>query len=222
MPNGKTHFIAAAVVGATVNVLIQSAEMAMDYDRPFDWSEFFLCTGAGAFAVNPKGIASFSPGLRGTSYPGFAMPEFDNPERVASIARRSIIHGQDNSQTARQFFHTLLSAALVAWAISGKHTLKFSPATRLALWAFGINHLSHIALDCTPKTHRPLMILPSMILPLNFCVSQTSVCIRVHPWLKLFARSVPFVRSCSSFCFQSKFKIQKSKIPSRSPIGNRW
>jgi hypothetical protein len=36
MPNGKTHFIAGAVVGATVNIIVQSTEMAMDYDRPFD------------------------------------------------------------------------------------------------------------------------------------------------------------------------------------------
>src|SRR5437764_8566497 len=51
------------ITGATVNLFIQSAEMAMDYDRKFDWNEFFLCAGAGAFATNPKGIASFSPGL---------------------------------------------------------------------------------------------------------------------------------------------------------------
>jgi hypothetical protein len=61
MPNEKKDFITGAVVGATVNFIIQSAQMAMDYDRPFDWGEFFLCTGAGAFAANPKGIASFSP-----------------------------------------------------------------------------------------------------------------------------------------------------------------
>jgi len=90
MPNGKTHFIAGAVAGATVNVIVQSAEMAKDYDRQFDWGEFFLCTGAGAFVVNPKGIASFSPGLASLrAYPGFVMPEPHNPERVASSARRS-------------------------------------------------------------------------------------------------------------------------------------
>jgi hypothetical protein len=162
MQNRKTHFITGAVVGATVNVIVQSAEMAMDYDRPFDWGEFFLCTGAGAFAVNPKGIASFSPGLASLrAYPGFATLEPHKPERVASSARRSIFHGKGDSAgasetadlpTARQLFHTILSAALVAWAISGKRTLKFSRATRLALWAFGISYLSHIALDCTtPK-----------------------------------------------------------------------
>ena len=161
MPNAKTHFIAGAVVGATVNVLVQSTQMAMDYDRPFDWGEFFLCTGAGAFAANPKGIASIarptfgSPGLASVgqsgedrAYPGFAIPEPHNPERVASAVHLS---------TFRQFFHSLLTAALVAWAISGKHTLKFSRATRLALWVFGIGYLSHIALDCaTPKRINPI------------------------------------------------------------------
>ncbi len=162
MPNGKTHFIAGAVIGATVNVTIQIAEMAMDYDRPFDWGEFFLCTGAGAFVLNPKGIASFSPGLASLrAYPGFAMPEPHNPERVASSARRSIVYeGGDSagaSETAdlaaaRQFFHSLIAASLIAWAISGKHTLKLSRATRLALWVFGMSYLSHIALDSTtPK-----------------------------------------------------------------------
>jgi hypothetical protein len=34
---------------------------------------------------NPNGIASLSPGLRGTRYPGFtAQNIFPNPERVAS------------------------------------------------------------------------------------------------------------------------------------------
>ena len=57
MPNGKTHFIAGAVVGATVNAIVQSTEIAMDYDRQFDWGEFFLCTGAGAFAGLAPDIA---------------------------------------------------------------------------------------------------------------------------------------------------------------------
>jgi len=30
--------------------------------------------------VNPEGIPSFSPGLRGTSYPGWAWANFNNPE----------------------------------------------------------------------------------------------------------------------------------------------
>jgi inner membrane protein len=117
MPNCKTHFIAGALVGATVNLIIQSLEMAMDYDREFDWGEFFLCAGAGAFA----GLA----------------PDILEPA---------------TSPNHRQFFHSLVSAGLIACAISGKHTLKLSRTTRLFLWVFGIGYLSHIALDCTtPK-----------------------------------------------------------------------
>ena len=117
MPNGKTHFIAGAVVAASVNFAIQSAEMAIDYDRKFDWGEFFLCTGAGAFA----GLA----------------PDILEPA---------------TSPNHRQFFHSIIAAGLVAWSISGRHTSKFSRATRLALWVFGMSYLSHIALDCTtPK-----------------------------------------------------------------------
>lgn len=117
MPNGKTHFIAGALVGATVNFAIQSAEMAMNYDRKFDWGEFFLCAGAGAFA----GLA----------------PDILEPA---------------TSPNHRQFFHSIVAAGLVAWAISGKHTLKLSRTTRLFLWVFGMSYLSHIALDCTtPK-----------------------------------------------------------------------
>ncbi|HEY6227483.1 MAG TPA: metal-dependent hydrolase, partial [Verrucomicrobiae bacterium] len=56
------------------------------------------------------------------------------------------------SPNHRQFFHSLVAAGLVAWAISGKNTLKLSRATRLFLWVFGMSYLSHIALDCTtPK-----------------------------------------------------------------------
>jgi hypothetical protein len=51
MPNEKKHFTTGAVVGATVNFIIQSAKMAMDYEPPFDWNQFFLCAGAGAFAT---------------------------------------------------------------------------------------------------------------------------------------------------------------------------
>src|SRR6266700_3269721 len=101
MPNGKTHFIAGAVVGATVNVIVQSTEMAKDYDRPFDWREFFLCTGAGAFA----GLA----------------PDILEPA---------------TSPNHRQFFHSVIAAGLVAYAISGDHTLKLSRTTRLLLWVF--------------------------------------------------------------------------------------
>ena len=63
MPNEKTHFIAGAIVGATVNFAIQSAEMAMDYDRKFDWGEFFLCAGAGAFAGLAGGLYAIFNGF---------------------------------------------------------------------------------------------------------------------------------------------------------------
>jgi hypothetical protein len=161
MRTEKLRFITGALVGATVNFAIQSAKMAMDYDRPFDWAEFFLCAGAGAFAANPKGIAAFSPGLRGTSYPGIEPPNDHNPERVASSPRGSIFHVTGNPggafgtvalPTPRQLFHTVLSAGLIAWAISGKPTLKLSRTTRLFLWAIGMNYLGHVALDSTtPK-----------------------------------------------------------------------
>jgi hypothetical protein len=39
---------------------------------------------ARAMADNPKGIVSFSPGLRGTSYPGCERKNDHNPEWVAS------------------------------------------------------------------------------------------------------------------------------------------
>jgi hypothetical protein len=156
MPNGKTHFLAGVAVGATVNFIIQSAKMAADYDRKFDWGELFLCAGAGAFAANPKGIASFSPGLRGTSYPGIAASNVHNPERVAPGARGSIIHEKSSflggSEVpdlphGRPFCHGLISAGLVAYAISGQHTSKFSRATRLFLWAFTMSYFSHMARD---------------------------------------------------------------------------
>ena len=38
-----------------------------------------------AARFNPKGIASQSPGLRGTSYPGSTPPKDHNPERVAPM-----------------------------------------------------------------------------------------------------------------------------------------
>lgn len=194
MPNGKTHFIAGAVVGATVNVLVQSTEMAMDYDRPFDWGEFFLCTGAGAFA-----------GLG---------PDILEPA---------------TSPNHRRFFHGVIVAALVAWAISGKHTLKLSRAARLALWVFGTSYLSHIALTAplpSKSTSSNLMFLPfpisAIFAPSNF---PASVSIRVHPWLKFRAFSVLSLSSCSFLASnqKSKFKNQKSS-PGHSlvTVGHRW
>jgi hypothetical protein len=46
---------------------------------------------------NPEGIASFSPGLRGTSYPGFESSKVHNPERVAPKAGYSSVHGAAHS-----------------------------------------------------------------------------------------------------------------------------
>ena len=136
MQNGKTHFIAGALVGATVNVTIQIAQMAMDYDRPFDWAEFFLCTGAGAFA----GLA-------------LPLPKGEGRGEGEGRIRKPIVQAFGIGNV----LHTLLSAGLVAWAISCKHTLKFSRATRLALWVFGISYLSHITLDST--TPKPINLI---------------------------------------------------------------
>ena len=44
-----------------------------------------LLHSAGNF--NPKGIVSFSPGLRGTSYPGFIVKNKSNPNGVSSTVR---------------------------------------------------------------------------------------------------------------------------------------
>jgi hypothetical protein len=128
MPNGKTHFIAGAVVGAAVNFIIQSAKMAMDYDRPFDWNQFFLCAGAGAFTANPDGITTSSPGLRRRSYPGWEVIRFQTLKGF---------------RPGGEFFHGVVSAGLIAYAISTDR-LKFSRTTRLFLWAFGISHLTYI------------------------------------------------------------------------------
>jgi hypothetical protein len=139
MPNGKTHFITGALVGATVNFIIQSAEMAMDYDRQFDWGEFFLCTGAGAFVSGPRLCRRPAAEMWNREMlPNLRRPDVPNPLRLLGDILQSV--------------RNLLSAALIAWAISGKHTLKLSRAARLALWIFGFSYLSHIALDCTtPK-----------------------------------------------------------------------
>jgi hypothetical protein len=148
MPNGKTHFIAGAVVGATVNFIIQSAQMAMDYDRPFDRGEFFLSAGAGAFAgLGPRlcrrpAAETWNRGTR----PNLQRPNAANLHLLPDILKLA------TSPNPRPFLHTIVSAGLIAYSISGDHTLKFSRTTRLFLWAFGMGYLSHIALDCaTPK-----------------------------------------------------------------------
>lgn len=48
--------------------------------------------------VCPKGAASFSPGLLGTSYPGFATQFEINPERVGSIRYSNSIEPRQGSK----------------------------------------------------------------------------------------------------------------------------
>lgn len=101
MPNGKTHFIAGAVVGATVNLIIQSAKMAMDYDREFDWGEFFLCAGAGAFAgLGPRlgrrpaaeaGNRETLPNLQRPDAPNLLRPHPDILEPATSPNHRPFL-----------------------------------------------------------------------------------------------------------------------------------
>src|SRR5262245_30006 len=40
-----------------------------------------------ASSFNPKGIASYSPGLRGTSYPGLTKRKGTNPKRVVASSK---------------------------------------------------------------------------------------------------------------------------------------
>ena len=57
---------------------------------------------------NPEGIPSFSPGLRGTSYPGLIVARFLNPERVASSALPAHPHAMPQS-LAKILVHTVFS-----------------------------------------------------------------------------------------------------------------
>ena len=52
--------------------------------RSVAFRAFVLTTSRGSISVYPKGIASSSPGLRGTSYPGKGRKTFSNPIGVAS------------------------------------------------------------------------------------------------------------------------------------------
>jgi|KBSMisStandDraft_5_1062788.scaffolds.fasta_scaffold1720250_1 hypothetical protein len=116
MRYGKTHFITGAVVGATVNFIIQSAKMAMDYDRPFDWGEFSLCTGAGAFAdIGPRLCRR-------------PAAEMGYREKLPNLLHP--VPEPATSPNHRPFFHNLVSAGLMAYAISANHTPKFSRTTR--------------------------------------------------------------------------------------------
>jgi hypothetical protein len=47
-----------------------------------------------AYDNNPEGIESFSPGLRGTSYPGSEPSKIPNPERVAPNRSRTTVPGE--------------------------------------------------------------------------------------------------------------------------------
>src|SRR6267154_1086068 len=49
----------------------------------------------------------------------------------------------------RQFCHSIVAAALVAYAISGEHTHRLGLAGRMLLWMVGLGYLSHIAADAT-------------------------------------------------------------------------
>jgi hypothetical protein len=60
---------------------------------PISRASVVECGGAPCFlyaSSNPKGIASFSPGLRGTSYPGISDTNLSNPARVESVAGRCV------------------------------------------------------------------------------------------------------------------------------------
>jgi hypothetical protein len=46
----------------------------------------------------------------------------------------------------------LISAGLIAYAISRDQSVKFSRTTRLFLWAFGMSYLSHIT---RAQSHKP-------------------------------------------------------------------
>jgi uncharacterized protein YgbK (DUF1537 family) len=69
-------------------------------------AEFFEAVLNATLTHNLKGIASFSPGLRGTSYPGIEVSKVHNPERVASDAHHphSMIHQQRPTVSTRELF----------------------------------------------------------------------------------------------------------------------
>jgi len=52
-----------------------------------------------------------------------------------------------NTPNHRAFFHSLVAGALVAWAISGKHTNECAPWVKKLLVSAGFAYLSHLALD---------------------------------------------------------------------------
>jgi hypothetical protein len=137
MRYGKTHFITGAVVGATVNFIIQSAKMAMDYDKPFDWHKFFLCTGAAAFAgIGPRRCAALGTSRRNGLPRETAEPSTSSP-RTRDQPKSSPILPQPRFRRLHGLRHFRQSHP------------KILPHNPLLLWAFGMSYLSHIALDCT-------------------------------------------------------------------------
>lgn len=60
-----------------------------------------------------------------------------------------------DSPNHRGFFHSLTAAALLAYAITGKHTKELSAEALLLLGVVGCSYISHIAADATtPKSIR--------------------------------------------------------------------
>lgn len=60
-----------------------------------------------------------------------------------------------DSPNHRRFFHSLAMTALVAYAITGKHTRAWPAAKLLFLGIMALGYLSHLAADaCTPRSIR--------------------------------------------------------------------
>lgn len=57
----------------------------------------------------------------------------------------------------RQFCHSVVAAALVAYAMSGKHTLHLGWFGRMVLLMVGLGYLSHIAADATTPRSIPFV-----------------------------------------------------------------
>lgn len=57
----------------------------------------------------------------------------------------------------RQFFHSVVAAALVAYAMSAKHAFRLGWAGRMLLWMVGLGYLSHIAADATTPRSIPFV-----------------------------------------------------------------
>jgi membrane-bound metal-dependent hydrolase YbcI (DUF457 family) len=67
MPGWKTHIIIGAATGAAVNVALQTGRKVLKPQTPFDWGEFFICTGAASVAALAPDILepATSPDHRG-------------------------------------------------------------------------------------------------------------------------------------------------------------